>query len=680
MLILNRWLIVISLSLLVILGFYSSFISAGEKLARVVYIPDKANRYWQNKNESIEYNDFVDLGLMVTLHFKSAVYFIPSCELFKVDLRALEADLSICEDVENILHVDFFSEDECFDNKVLLVTKYGQQVIEIDRSVNEKLLIILDQEDSLPRVFSSNNNFTGIEGVIRSIHLYQAGYSWSEIKRMWVDDFLNRDLYYYAMGRSGKYGDEKRQKELIKLTQFGASYLALCPLYSLLEDDVKYVFEWFKSRDVVCQRLMPSHWFSVLNILESPGPETIEIILKRKFGRFDSSPQVVISRKRESEKDNAIDTLSSEEEDMPSDPNLQNLEEGLRKLSLAKVKYHDEYKVIKSPLLPKCQKLLKQRTTGLNGSINPGYYDDFPAILKHYYEPKVYIAGSGEGQVFLCESLRGGKSSRDSVVALKVYGKGRVMESIGDSLSQIDLLQSHGLCQSMVSIIEHGWVDGKYYQVFEYLPFSLDDFYINGKLDVKVYKFVAYQLFQSVKFFHQRGIAHRDIKPMNMRFDKHGILKVIDLGGMRYFTKGSVVNDGFMGTPGFSPVKKDNPFYMDLWGEAISLLVLRLGSSIEEISKELSNEFMGEFDKDLVYYLALINQGTTLDGKEQYKKLIDFLFRIKAIKPFTGELDFFCLLLSDNFYDSRNDFSQEPRFIIEIMEELIKQEVIARME
>lgn len=45
----------------------------------------------------------------------------------------------------------------------------------------------------------------------------------------------------------------------------------------------------------------------------------------------------------------------------------------------------------------------------------------------------------------------------------------------------------------------------------------------------------AKALFEAVKYLHNQGVAHRDIKPQNILLDKHGTMKLADFGFSKVF-------------------------------------------------------------------------------------------------------------------------------------------------
>jgi serine/threonine protein kinase len=72
------------------------------------------------------------------------------------------------------------------------------------------------------------------------------------------------------------------------------------------------------------------------------------------------------------------------------------------------------------------------------------------------------------------------------------------------------------------------------FENYKYIVMELLDKNLKQKIDdgVSKYEFIVIinQLFTLIKSFHLRNLLHRDVKPQNFIFDKHGDLCIIDLG------------------------------------------------------------------------------------------------------------------------------------------------------
>lgn len=92
------------------------------------------------------------------------------------------------------------------------------------------------------------------------------------------------------------------------------------------------------------------------------------------------------------------------------------------------------------------------------------------------------------------------------------------------------------------------------------LGYSLEDLLVrkNGKLSLKTVLMVGIQLIDRIKYIHQRGFLHRDIKPDNLLMglgSKSKTMFIIDMGlSKKYFIKEST---SFCILKGTSPIRKE---------------------------------------------------------------------------------------------------------------------------
>ena len=103
----------------------------------------------------------------------------------------------------------------------------------------------------------------------------------------------------------------------------------------------------------------------------------------------------------------------------------------------------------------------------------------------------------------------------------------------------------------------------------------------NGKLTEDEGKVVVYQLFSSLQYIHELGIAHRDLKPENMLLAEDGSIKLSDFGLSRY-----VGESGLADTPCGSPCyaspecisgNRYNAITSDIWSSGVIIFAMLTG-------------------------------------------------------------------------------------------------------
>lgn len=102
----------------------------------------------------------------------------------------------------------------------------------------------------------------------------------------------------------------------------------------------------------------------------------------------------------------------------------------------------------------------------------------------------------------------------------------------------------------VVQIVDLQKDDRNYYIFMEYCPNG--DFFQfiieNNTLSEPLASYCMVQILEALKYLHNLGIAHRDMKPENILIDANGHLKISDFGLSRY-----VGNGGLVSTPCGSP-------------------------------------------------------------------------------------------------------------------------------
>ncbi|KAF3920762.1 PAK-2p27 [Dactylellina cionopaga] len=126
---------------------------------------------------------------------------------------------------------------------------------------------------------------------------------------------------------------------------------------------------------------------------------------------------------------------------------------------------------------------------------------------------------------------------------------------------------------------------GKWYEVMEYAPYDLFATVMTGKMGREEIACSFMQILNGVKYLHDMGLAHRDLKLDNVVINEFGILKIIDFGSavvFRYpFETDIVMAHGIVGSdPYLAPEVcndlKYDPQPADIWSLAIIFCCMSL--------------------------------------------------------------------------------------------------------
>jgi serine/threonine protein kinase len=201
--------------------------------------------------------------------------------------------------------------------------------------------------------------------------------------------------------------------------------------------------------------------------------------------------------------------------------------------------------------------------------IDPSIVD----VLSNHDLTYLSILGSGgEGQVLLCHSER-----RSEDFAVKVSSR-------TEGLSQeVGALQS--IFSPNVIYIYEVFAEGEFaFLVMEYCPGgSLMDLIRNeGRLPRERLYSLCKEIADALFACHETGIAHLDIKPQNVLFDKHGRAKLTDFGCAQTLSKSSDAQQ-FRGSGAFmSPEiwkhQRYDPFKADVWSLGVTFHMMATGA------------------------------------------------------------------------------------------------------
>lgn len=129
---------------------------------------------------------------------------------------------------------------------------------------------------------------------------------------------------------------------------------------------------------------------------------------------------------------------------------------------------------------------------------------------------------SSDGVTFAVKQFR----DRHSYESEREYAKKVTAEfCIGSTLH-------HGNIIETLDIIHE---KGHWYEVMEYAPYDLFAIVMTGKMSREEISCSFLQIVAGVKFLHDMGLAHRDLKLDNVVVNEHGVMKIIDFGSASVF-------------------------------------------------------------------------------------------------------------------------------------------------
>ncbi|CEF67511.1 AT25266p [Strongyloides ratti] len=191
-----------------------------------------------------------------------------------------------------------------------------------------------------------------------------------------------------------------------------------------------------------------------------------------------------------------------------------------------------------------------------------------------------YIYHTGHSTVYKGFSKRYNKT-----VAIKIIHKNKIPESCRETFLPRELFvtksANHPNLAKCLYISQPN--DSKIVIISEYYNNgTLQDLINrNKRLPEKVCSIIFRQLIEAVNYLHQRGVVHRDIKPLNILFDENKNLKLVDFGfarEMKLFDKST----SFCGSPNYTTInvllqKPYCPYAGDWYSIGVVLYVMLTG-------------------------------------------------------------------------------------------------------
>ena len=179
--------------------------------------------------------------------------------------------------------------------------------------------------------------------------------------------------------------------------------------------------------------------------------------------------------------------------------------------------------MIKSRLLTKYQ--AEQILGGKGKSLTMGKYQ----ILEK-------IGAGGMGQVY-----KAFHSNTERVVAIKVIlGKGKIEPEVVKRFEREVKAAAKLVHSNIITVFDADQADGRIFMVMEYIKGDDLGEILRKKGQLSVSETVNYilQAARGLKYAHDQGVIHRDIKPGNILVDSSGNVKIVDMGLAKIEIKG----------------------------------------------------------------------------------------------------------------------------------------------
>jgi len=179
--------------------------------------------------------------------------------------------------------------------------------------------------------------------------------------------------------------------------------------------------------------------------------------------------------------------------------------------------------MIKSRLLTKYQ--AEQILGGKGKSLTMGKYQ----LLEK-------IGAGGMGQVY-----KAFHSGTERIVAIKVIlGKGKIDPTLIKRFEREVKAAAKLVHSNIITVFDADQADGRIFMVMEYIKGDDLGEILRKKGQLSVSETVNYilQAARGLKYAHDQGVIHRDIKPGNILVDSSGNVKIVDMGLAKIEIKG----------------------------------------------------------------------------------------------------------------------------------------------
>ncbi|CAN3358150.1 serine/threonine-protein kinase Hrk1p [Diutina catenulata] len=227
------------------------------------------------------------------------------------------------------------------------------------------------------------------------------------------------------------------------------------------------------------------------------------------------------------------------------------------------------------------QLLQNASSSHLPSHIKDPFADDNSPYVKKYGKVGKELGSGAGGSVKLITRPSDAKTfavkefrPRRNTESLKDYTRKCTAEyCIGSTLRHPNIIQTLDIIQE----------NNRYFEIMEYAPIDFFAVVMSGKMSRQEINCCLKQILEGVRYLHDLGLAHRDLKLDNCVITMDGILKIIDFGSAVIFKypydqhgkdsihpcHGIVGSDPYLAPEVLRSPNSYNPQPVDLWSIAI---------------------------------------------------------------------------------------------------------------
>jgi serine/threonine protein kinase len=205
-------------------------------------------------------------------------------------------------------------------------------------------------------------------------------------------------------------------------------------------------------------------------------------------------------------------------------------------------------------------------------------YCNYPKTNLNYYKIGRSIGHGAFGKVNIALHVLSGH-----IVAIKSFNKIKKTFPLNKIYYEIKLLKKLRNHKNIIKYFEHFENEKHFFIVMENIAGGnlLNAINKMSKFTEPMAKNIFKQLIETIKYLHNIGIVHRDIKPDNILMELDNTIKLCDFGVSKEVKEGQLLTDS-CGTPAFvaPEILKDspyNPFMADIWSSGVVLYAMVTG-------------------------------------------------------------------------------------------------------